>query len=79
MFAIGPDGTLTLVEHATGGIHWPRNFAIDPTGRFLLVANQRGNDILAFQRDERTGRLTPVGQPLAIPSPTCLAFAPAAS
>ncbi len=79
VFAIGPDGALTLVEHATGGIHWPRNFALDPTGAFLLVANQRGNDILALRRDERTGRLTPVGQPLQIPSPTCLAFAPAAS
>ncbi len=36
-------GKLTLVEHEVGGgaIAFPRDFTIDPTGKFLLVANAR--------------------------------------
>ncbi|WP_257460245.1 lactonase family protein [Archangium lipolyticum] len=76
VFAIDPAGTLTFVEHVTTNIHWPRNFAIDPTGTYLLVANQKGNSITTFRRNAQTGRLTPVGQPLEIPAPTCLLVVP---
>ncbi len=36
-------GKLNLVEHETaeGGITFPRDFTIDPTGKFLIVANER--------------------------------------
>jgi len=76
VFSIDSAGKLTYVEHVSTLVNWPRNFAIDPTGTYLLVANQKGNTVITFQRDARTGKLTPVGQPLAIPTPTCLAFAP---
>ncbi len=33
-------GTLAFVEHETADIKTPRNFNIDPTGKFCLVANQ---------------------------------------
>ena len=40
-YAIDPtQGTLTLIGHQKDGIKVPRNFNIDPTGRFLVVANQ---------------------------------------
>ncbi|EPX59386.1 6-phosphogluconolactonase [Cystobacter fuscus DSM 2262] len=76
VFAIDSAGKLTLVEHVTGGINWPRNFAIDPTGAYLLVANQKGNTVVNFRRDAQTGRLTSVGQPLDLPAPTCLLVVP---
>ncbi|ATB33435.1 lactonase family protein [Melittangium boletus] len=76
VFSIASDGTLTYVEHVSTLINWPRNFAIDPTGSYLLVANQKGNTVVTFQRDARTGKLAPAGQPLEIPTPTCLVFAP---
>ena len=34
----------------------PRNFAIDPTGKFLLVAHQYTNDVVIFKRNRTTGR-----------------------
>jgi 6-phosphogluconolactonase len=53
---------------------WPRNFTVDPTGRWLLVANQKSNSIVVFGRDEKSGALTPTPQRIAVPSPVCLRF-----
>ena len=48
----------------------------DPTGRWLLVANQRSDSVVVFGRDPENGRLTPTRPPqrIAIPSPVCLGF-----
>lgn len=74
--AIDSSGRLTYVEHVPTRGRWPRNFAIDPTGRYLLVANQHTNDIFTFQRDLQTGKLTPVGEALELPTPVCLLVVP---
>lgn len=52
----------------------PRNFAIDPTGNFLLVANQQSNNIIVFKRDKTTGLLSETGITAEVPSPVCLKF-----
>jgi 6-phosphogluconolactonase len=52
----------------------PRNFAIDPTGAFLLVANQKSDNIVVFRLDQRTGGLSFTGQKVEVPSPVCLKF-----
>jgi 6-phosphogluconolactonase len=67
-------GTLTLVQHASTEGHWPRNFGIDPSGRWLLVANERSNAVVVLARDESSGRLTSTGQRLAIPKPVCVRY-----
>ena len=54
---------------------WPRNFSLDPTGRWLLVANQRSDSVVVFGREPENGRLTPTLQRIAIRSPVCLRFA----
>ncbi|WP_257453793.1 lactonase family protein [Archangium lipolyticum] len=74
--AIDSSGRLTYVEHVLTRGRWPRNFAIEPTGRYLLVANQHTNDIFCFERDRQTGRLTPAGEAVEIPSPVCLLVVP---
>lgn len=66
------DGKLTLIGHqATYGDH-PRNFTLDPTGNFLIVANQVTNNIVVFKRNLRTGLLTRVGEEINVPGPACL-------
>lgn len=50
----------------------PRNFCIDPTGNFLLAANQDSGNIVIFKRDQETGLLTPTGEEIKIPKPVCL-------
>ena len=52
----------------------PRNFAIDPTGNFLLVGNHRSDEIIIFKRDQKTGLLAPTGEKISIGSPVCLKF-----
>jgi 6-phosphogluconolactonase len=69
-------GRLSLVQHQPSGGAIPRNFAIDPTGRFLLAAHQRSGGVVSFRIDSSSGRLTPAGQALSVPSPVCVRFAP---
>lgn len=52
----------------------PRNFAIDPTGKFLLVAHQYSNDVVVFKRDTVSGAITDSGKRLELCSPVCLIF-----
>jgi len=54
----------------------PRNFMIDPTGHWLLAANQNGKNVVFFKLDEQTGMLTPTGKQLEIPAPVCLKMTP---
>jgi 6-phosphogluconolactonase len=65
---------VTPVEQVSTGGKTPRNFALDPTGRFLLVANQRSDSILSFRVDAETGRLTPTGSKVELPAPVCIRF-----
>src|ERR1700719_259884 len=67
-------GTLKLIgEFPTMG-KMPRNFAIDPTGRFLLAANQESGNIVVFRIDATTGPLTPTGEVVEVPAPVCITF-----
>jgi 6-phosphogluconolactonase len=50
----------------------PRNFMIDPTGKYLLVANQQSNNIVIFKRDLQTGQLQATGKEVTVPNPVCL-------
>lgn len=75
VFTIDPDkGTLALVEHASTQGKTPRNFGIDPSGTYLFAANQDSDNIVVFRIDSKTGRLTPTGQTIEVPSPVCVKF-----
>ena len=50
----------------------PRNFIIDPTGNYLLVANQQSSNIVVFKRDKQTGQLQQTGKEISVPNPVCL-------
>jgi 6-phosphogluconolactonase len=50
-------GKLTPMKRSNCGGKTPRNFTLDPTDRWMLVANQDSNLISVFARDPRTGEL----------------------
>ncbi len=75
IYAVGEDGQLTLVGHQPTGGQTPRNFALDPTGAWLLAANQTTGNIVVFRRDPETGLLSQTGDPVEIPSPVAILFA----
>lgn len=54
----------------------PRNFNFDPTGNFLLVANQNSDEIVIFKRDIETGLLTDTGKRINVSKPVCLKWIP---
>ena len=60
---------------STGG-KTPRNFAIDPTGRFLFAENQASDSIELFEIDSITGHLEPTGQTIEVATPVCIKFLP---
>jgi 6-phosphogluconolactonase len=74
IYAIDKDGKLSYAGRQSELISTPRNFVIDPTGNFLLVANQNSNDIIIFKRNLKTGLLTPTGQKILVDKPVCLKF-----
>jgi 6-phosphogluconolactonase len=76
MFAIAADGKLTALGHQPTGGKTPRNFNIDPSGKFLLAANQDSSTIAVFRIDEKTGRLMPASDPVAVPTPVSILFIP---
>ena len=51
----------------------PRNFTLSPDENYLLVANQNTQDIVAFRRDVKTGKLQFSDQIKAL-KPVCLLF-----
>ncbi len=65
-------GKLSLVGHQSAMGKTPRNFSLDPTGNFLLVANQDTDNIVVFKRDTTTGLLTATGHQISVPNPVCL-------
>ncbi|MDH4091396.1 MAG: lactonase family protein [Cyclobacteriaceae bacterium] len=75
IYAVDKNGKLSYVGRQSTLGKIPRNFAIDPTGNFLLVANQNTNDIQIFKRDHKTGMLAPTGKKILVEKPVCLKFA----
>jgi 6-phosphogluconolactonase len=48
IFAVEVDGRLVRVAIRSCGGRWPRNFAIAPGNRFLLVANQYSDEVVVL-------------------------------
>lgn len=65
-------GLLQTKGHQSTLGETPRNFTIDPTGQYVLVANQGTGNIVVFKRDAKTGMLSPTGETARVPQPTCL-------
>lgn len=72
IFSVDDAGMLRVVGYqSTMGIK-PRNFIIDPSGNYLLAANQQTNNIVIFKRDVKTGLLKYTGEQVSILQPVCL-------
>jgi 6-phosphogluconolactonase len=60
---------------APSPVKFPRSFAIDPTGRWLVVAGETENRISVMGVDPANGQLTPTGQFQSVDRPVCVLFA----
>lgn len=69
---VGKDGRLSIAGFQSTLGKTPRNFNFDPTGHYLLVANQNSSSIIVFKRDTTTGLLTDTGHVIEVPNPVCI-------
>jgi 6-phosphogluconolactonase len=72
MFRLDEAGCLALIGSEPSLGRGPQNLALAPGGELLLCANLPGNSLTVFRIDPQTGRLSPVGAPTAMPSPSCI-------
>jgi 6-phosphogluconolactonase (cycloisomerase 2 family) len=55
VFSVGHDGRLTQVSHVSTLGDYPRIFAIDPSGRFMVVGNQSADNVTTFRINRGEG------------------------
>lgn len=68
-------GALTRIGKTPSGGKTPRNFTLDPTERWMLVANQDSSNLSVFARNPHTGSLASQGKNFPCPTPMCILFA----
>ncbi|CEG28690.1 lactonase family protein [Bacillus sp. B-jedd] len=67
-------GKLSAVEYVSTEGDWPRDFALDPTGKYLLASNQNSSNLVLFERSTETGKLTVLQKDIYVPNPVCVKF-----
>jgi 6-phosphogluconolactonase len=83
----GESNTLAIfsIDNATGKLtakgyqstmgQTPRNFNFDPSGNFILAANQNSDNVVIFKVDKKTGKLTDTGKRIEVGKPVCVKWA----
>jgi 6-phosphogluconolactonase len=75
VFAVDPrTDLLTTIQRVPCGGVTPWGFAVHPSGRWLLVANEASSTVNVFGIDEHSGRLTDTGKAISVPNPDSITF-----
>lgn len=75
IFKVDPmSGALTFIDHVFTEGEIPRDFQIDPSGEFMLIAHQTSSNILLFKINKDTGYLSRTPVTISIPNPVCIKF-----
>ncbi len=78
IYAVNPaDGRLKTVGRQSSLGRTPREFLIDPTGKWLIVGNQDSDTFYVFRRDAETGKLDANPQKVTVGKPVDFKFVPA--
>lgn len=76
VFKVKEDRTLEAAGHITGDIKIPRNFNIDPSGKWMLIASQDGGKVGVWALDPATGAGKETGTTVAVSRCVCVKFVP---
>jgi 6-phosphogluconolactonase len=66
-------GNLTFVQRMARGVKVPRNYSIDPSGKWLVCANLTANTATVYRIDPEKGSLALTGT-IDVPEPLCVRF-----
>jgi 6-phosphogluconolactonase len=72
--ALASNGDLDLCGQIDCGGRQPRDIAIDPSGQWLVVANQGSDCLCLFQLDRRNGAPERIGGAISVASPACILY-----
>lgn len=67
-------GDLTLIQNVPAEGKIPRNFSLDLTAKWMIVAHQDSNSAAVFRVNAEDGRLTFTGKKVALGAPVCVRF-----
>ena len=74
-FSANPaSGALIPIARTPSGGKTPRNFVLDPTEKWMIVANQDSDQLSVFSRDPKTGALAKESKSYPCPAPMCILF-----
>lgn len=74
VFAIDGKGQLKEIQRRSVEGVEPREFSFDPSGHFMLIANQKSNQIVSVKVDPKTGMLGDTVQKVDFDSPSDFRF-----
>lgn len=74
VFSISASGQIKRIQVMDNVPEHPRDFNIDPLGKFLLVAGQQGQSIEVFRINADTGMLIRTGHKIQMKAPACILF-----
>jgi len=73
-FEIKDDGRVSRIQVMEQVPNWPRDFNLDPKGKFMLVAGERSDEIRLYKIDPRTGMLAETQAGFELPAPANILF-----
>lgn len=74
IYKIAEDGTLSLINFTPTEGLVPRDFNLDPTENFIVVAHQDSDNLSLFERNKETGTLTLLQKDVYAPEVICVQF-----
>lgn len=76
VFEIKGDRSLSRIQVMEGVPAWPRDFNLDPSGKIMLVAGERSDEIRLYKINPENGMLTEGEALLRLPAPANILFLP---
>lgn len=73
-YAVGDDGSLALKNIAKLNGSFPRDFALMPGERFMVVGHKMSNEVQVYKFDRDACTLEPAGEPIPVWRPLCFAM-----